>query len=141
MKQDSFNGERRNSLEEASSVYLLNRYGLSLKMLHLTIPLHLAAAAPLIILSILRFQLNAAPLPQVSTVTAKPRAPRDELETVWYRISKNCYPRQKQMARVQVLFGGRNRSGKDMASSELEWEKWTDDNNAFLVSPAFKDGN
>ena len=110
-------------------------------MLHLTIPLHLAAAAPLIILSILRFQLNAAPPPQVSSVTVKPRAPRNELETVWYRISENCHPRQKQMAPVQVLFGRRNRSGKDMASSGLEWEKWADDNNAFLVSPAFKDGN
>lgn len=97
--------------------------------------------ATLTILSILSFQLNAAPLPQVASVTVKTRAPQNELVTVWYRIPKNYHPRQGQMSRVLVLFGGRNSSGKDMASGRLGWGKWADDNNAFLVSPGFKDDN
>ena len=97
--------------------------------------------AILTILSILSFQLSAASLQQVSSVTVKTRAPQNELVTVWYRIPKNYHPRQKQMSRVLVLFGGRNSSGKDMASGGLEWGKWADENNAFLVSPGFKDDN
>ena len=99
------------------------------------------SVATLTILSFLSFQLNAAPLPQVASVTVKTRAPQNELVTVWYRIPKNYHPRQKQMSRVLVLFGGRNSSGKDMASGRLGWGKWADDNNAFLVSPGFKDDN
>ena len=101
--------------------------------------LHPTLVATLTIMSILSFQLNAASLPQVSSVTVKTRAPQNELVTVWYRIPKNYHPRQKQMSRVLVLFGGRNSSGKDMASGGLEWGKWADENNAFLVSPGFKD--
>ena len=97
--------------------------------------------AILTILSIFSFQLNAAPLPQVASVTVKTCAPQNELVTVWYRIPKNYHPRQGQMSRVLVLFGGRNSSGKDMASGGLEWGKWADENNAFLVSPGFKDDN
>ena len=99
------------------------------------------SVATLTILSILSFQLSAVPLPQVASVTVKTRAPQNELVTVWYRIPKNYHPRQGQMSRVLVLFGGRNSSGKDMASGRLGWGKWADDNNAFLVSPGFKDDN
>ena len=99
------------------------------------------SVATLTILSILSFQLSAVPLPQVVSVTVKTRAPQNELVTVWYRIPKNYHPRQGQMSRVLVLFGGRNSSGKDMASGRLGWGKWADDNNAFLVSPGFKDDN
>ena len=76
-----------------------------------------------------------------TSVTVKTRAPQNELVTVWYRIPKNYHPRQGQMSRVLVLFGGRNSSGKNMASGGLEWGKWADENNAFLVSPGFKDDN
>ena len=110
-------------------------------MRHFSITLHSTSVATLTILSIFSFQLNAAPLPQVASVTVKTRAPQNELVTVWYRIPKNYHPRQKQMSRVLVLFGGRNSSGKDMASGGLEWGKWADENNAFLVSPGFKDDN
>ena len=85
------------------------------------------ATLTLTILSILSFQLSAVPLPQVASVTVKTRAPQNELVTVWYRIPKNYHPCQKQMSRVLVLFGGRNSSGKDMASGGLEWGKWADE--------------
>lgn len=52
--------------------------------------------AILTILSILSFQLSAASLPQVSSVTVKTRAPQNELVTVWYRIPKNYHPRLNQ---------------------------------------------
>ena len=73
--------------------------------------LHPTLVATLTIMSILSFQLNAAPLPQVASVTVKTRAPQNELVTVWYRIPKNYHPRQGQMSRVLVLFGGRDVTG------------------------------
>ena len=82
--------------------------------------------ATLTILSILSFQLNAASLPQVASVTVKTRAPQNELVTIWYRVPKNYRPHQEHMSRVLVLFGGRNSSGKDMASGGLEWGKWAE---------------
>ena len=62
----------------------------------------------LTILSLHCFQLSAASLPQVSSVTVKTRAPQNELVTVWYRIPINYHPRQtrepidQQRAEVSV---------------------------------------
>ena len=81
----------------------------------LSISPHPTSVATLTILSILSFQHSAAPLPQVSSVTVKTRAPQNELMTVWYRISKNYHPRRDQMLRVQVSFGKSNRDGVKMS--------------------------
>ncbi len=102
---------------------------------------HAAAAALGAGAMLLCTTLDAASLPQVSSVVVKTRAPQNELVAVWYRVPKNYHPRQKQMSRVLVLFGGRNNSGKSMAAGGLGWGKWADENNAFLVSPGFKNDN
>lgn len=97
--------------------------------------------AVLAVSGFLSFQTAAAPSSKVSSVVVKTRAPQNELVAVWYRVPKNYHPRQQQMSRVLVLFGGRNSSGKGMAAGGLGWGKWADDNNAFLVSPDFKNDN
>ncbi len=102
---------------------------------------HAAAAALGAGAMLLCTTLDAASLPQVSSVVVKTRAPQNELVAVWYRVPKNYHPRQQQMSRVLVLFGGRNSSGKGMAAGGLGWGKWADENNAFLVSPDFKNDN
>ena len=92
-------------------------------------------AGAMLIAGVLSLNLDAAPPSRLSAVTVRTRAPQNRLVTVWYRVPKDYHSRQPRMSRVLVLFGGRNDSGKNMASGALGWGEWADANNAFLVSP------
>lgn len=75
----------------------------------------------------------------VFSVSVRTKAPSNKILKVWYRVPSNYKPGGTSLYRVLVLFGGRNCTGEKQAEGMLGFDKWADENDAFLVAPGYKD--
>lgn len=74
------------------------------------------------------------------TVAVKTKAPKNKLVTFHYRTPESYDPQRSQSYRVLVYFGGRNTSGAEIVKN-MNWSKWADRNEIFIIAPGFQDDN